>query len=160
MGCNTVLLLVLQAKVRQILKAQCVMDNWSMIRRLNQIIRGWCNYHRHACSSKAFGWFDSWLFHEIKRWHHRRHPNKGRRWIIKKYYRTYHNCRWIFFSQRKRPAGSREYRDLIKAGWTPIVRHTKVRGEANPFDPSFEEYFASRKRKNKDANQDGRFVSL
>jgi hypothetical protein len=64
------------------------------------------------------------------------------------------------FSQRKRPDGSTEYRDLIKAGWTPIVRHTKVRGEAHSFDQSFEEYFASRKRKKKDVNQDGRFVLL
>lgn len=74
----------LQAEARRILKAQCVTDNYSMIRRLNQLIRGWCNYHRHAVSSRIFSKFDSWLHFEIRRWLHRRHPNKGRRWIKKK----------------------------------------------------------------------------
>jgi RNA-directed DNA polymerase len=150
--------LELQTKVRHILKAQCVMDNWSMIRRLNQLIRGWCNYHRHACSSKTFGKFDSWLFYEIRRWLHRRHPNKGRRWIVKNYYRTHQNNRWTFFSRKKGADGIKAFRDLIKAGRTHIVRHIKIRGEANPYDPSCIEYFENRKRKKIDANQDGRFV--
>lgn len=148
----------LQASARQILEAQCVQDNWSMIRRLNQLIRGWCNYHRHACSSSMFSKFDSWLFFEIRRWLHRRHPNKGRQWIRKKYYRSYRNIRWSFFAAKKRPDGSMEYRDLLKAAWTHIVRHVKVRGEANPYDPSWEEYFINRKRKKLYNNQDGRFV--
>jgi RNA-directed DNA polymerase len=148
----------LQAAVRQILKALCVMDNWSMIRRLNQMIQGWCNYHRHACSSKAFSWFDTWLHFEIRRWLHRRHPNKGRLWLKKKYFRPHQTIRWSFFAVKKYPDGRKEYRDLIKAGWTHIVRHVKIRTEANPYDPAFNEYFRNRKKKKLYSNKDGRFV--
>jgi RNA-directed DNA polymerase len=148
----------LQAEARRILKAQCVTDNWSMIRRLNQLIRGWCNYHRHACSKRMFSKFDSWLFFEIRRWLHRRHPNKGRRWLQKKYYRSHRNIQWSFFAVKTYSDGRKEYRDLIKAAWTPIVRHVKIQAEANPYNPSWNDYFKERRTKKRSHNQDGRFV--
>jgi RNA-directed DNA polymerase len=137
----------LQTAARQILKAQCVMDNWSMIRHLNQLIQGWSNYHRHACSSRTFSEFDTWLHFEIRRWLHRRHPNKGRLWLKKNYFRPYRTIRWSFFAVKKRPDGRKEYRDLIKAQWTPIVRHVKIRAGLNPFDPSNKKYFLDRKKR-------------
>jgi RNA-directed DNA polymerase len=148
----------LMSAARQILEAQCVLDNWSMIRRLNQLIRGWCNYHRHACSKCTFDRFDSWLHFEIRRWLHRRHPNKGRLWLKKNYFRPYRRIRWSFFALKKHADGKKEYRDLIKAAWTPIVRHIKIRGEANPYDPAWNDYFQSRKYSKRYINQDGRFV--
>jgi RNA-directed DNA polymerase len=148
----------LQTAVRQILKELCVMDNWSMIRRLNQLIQRWCNYHRHACSSKAFSWFDTWLHFEIRRWLHKRHQNKGRLWIKKKYFRPHRTIRWSFFAVKKQPDGRKEYRDLIKAGWTHIVRHVKIQTDLNPFDPDCNEYFLNRKNKKLYSNKDGRFV--
>jgi hypothetical protein len=33
---------------------------------------------------------------------------------------------------------------LVKASDTPIRRHTKIKGAANPFDPAWEEYFENR----------------
>jgi RNA-directed DNA polymerase len=148
----------LQTTVRQILKAHCGDDTWSLIRRLNQTIRGWCNYHRHACSSRIFNWFDSWLFWEIKRWLHRRHPNKGRRWIIKKYYRLYRNNLWSFHATQKNADGKNEYRYLLMAGRTRIVRHVKILPPANPYDPAWTDYFTNRNKKKMDISQDGRFV--
>ena len=129
-----------------------------MIRRLNQLIRGWCNYHRHVCSSRAFSWFDTWLHFEIRRWLHRRHPNKGRLWIKKKYFRPHRTIRWSFFAEKKLPDGRKVYRDLIKAQWTHIVRHVKIKADANPYDPKWNKYFIERKRSKKYVNQDGRFV--
>ena len=126
--------------------------------RLNQTIRGWCNYHRHACSSRIFNWFDSWLFWEIKRWLHRRHPNKGRRWIIKKYYRLYRNNLWSFHATQKNADGKNEYRYLLMAGRTRIVRHVKILPPANPYDPAWTDYFTYRNKKKMDISQDGRFV--
>ncbi len=148
----------LQSAVRQILKELCVMDNWSLIRRLNQMIQGWCNYHHHACSSRTFSMFDTWLHFEIRRWLHRRHPNKGRTWIKKKYFRSHQTNRWSFFSVKKQPDGRKEFRDLIKAGWTHIVRHVKIQTDSNPYDPAWYEYFRNRKKKKIYSNKDGRFV--
>ena len=146
----------LQSAARSILEAQCVQDNWSMIRRLNQLIRGWCNYHRHVCSSSTFSWFDTWLHFEIRRWLRRRHPNKGRLWIKKNYFRPHRSIRWSFFAVKKFPDGRKVYRDLIKAQWTHIVRHIKIRRNANPYDPTWNDYFIGRKRSKKYVNQDGR----
>jgi RNA-directed DNA polymerase len=148
----------LQASVKSILKAHSGGDVWSMIRRLNQTIQGWCNYHRHSCSSQAFNTFDTWLFWTIKRWLHRRHPNKGRHWLMKKYYRYVRNNRWTFFAAKKDINGKYQYRDLIKASRIHIIRHVKVRAEANPFDPEWFDYFKERKGKKQSKNQDGRFV--
>ena len=148
----------LQKAVRRILEAHRGGDVRSMIRRLNQTIRGWCNYHRHSCSSRIFDWVDTWLFWTIKRWLHRRHPNKGRHWLMKKYYRYAHGNCWTFFAAVKDIKGKKQYRDLIKAGRIHIIRHVKIRAEANPFDPDWTDYFEKRKKMSKSKNQDGRFV--
>jgi len=131
--------------LRKILNDHQGDDAWSMIRRMNQTVQGWCNYHRHACSSRIFRWVDSWLFWEIKRWLHRRHPNKGRRWIMNRYYRRIMNSRWNFHAVITDSNGRKVYRDLIKASRIRIIRHVKIRAEANPFDPAYAVYFANRK---------------
>lgn len=135
----------LQAKVKLILKAHRGNDAWNMIQRLNQTIRGWCNYHRNHCASRTFHWFDSWLFYIIKSWLHKRHPDKGLRWIMKKYYRYYRNSRWSFHVSKRTSNGKREYRDLMKAGWIHIVRHVKIRADANPYDKEWNDYFDKRR---------------
>jgi len=100
----------------------------------------------------------AWLHFEIRRWLHRRHPNKGRMWIKKKYFRPHQTIRWSFFAVKKRSDGTKEYRDLIKAGWTHIVRHVKIQTDTNPYDPAWKEYFLNRKNKKLYSNKDGRFV--
>lgn len=148
----------LQSAVRHILEVHSGGDVWSMIRRLNQTIQGWCNYHRHSCSSRTFNTFDTWLFWTIKRWLHRRHPNKGRHWLMKKYYRYSNHNRWTFFSARQDTKGKIAHRDLLKAGRIHIIRHIKIRAEANPFSPDWHDYFEKRKYIKKSKNQDSRFV--
>jgi len=37
---------------------------------------------------------------------------------------------------------------LHKAAWTPIVRHIKIKQQANPFDPEYAIYFKARKGRN------------
>ena len=40
--------------------------------------------------------------------------------------------------------GKRTVVKLVNASDTPIRRHTKIKGEANPFDPAWEQYFEGR----------------
>jgi len=148
----------LQAKIRQILQEHKGGDVWSMIGRLNRTITGWCNYHRHSCSSKAFNQFDSWLFWTIKYWLHQRHTNKRLRWIRKKYYRNASGRQWTFYAVRKGNNGKKEYKDLVKAGRIHIIRHVKIRAKANPFDPDWINYFIKRSRMKKSSNRDSRFI--
>jgi RNA-directed DNA polymerase len=145
-------------KVTETLKSHDAGSVYSMIRRLNQIIRGYCNYHRNSCASSTFGKLDTRVFQVIRRWLHGQHPNKGRRWIIGKYYRTSKEYRWILHATRTDKDGKKVVLDLQKACRFKIHRHVKIRAEANPHDPAWLNYFAIRKNQKRFYNSDRRFI--
>jgi Group II intron, maturase-specific domain./Reverse transcriptase (RNA-dependent DNA polymerase). len=47
-----------------------------LIKKLNQIIRGWANYHRHIVAKVTFRKLDFYLWELTWQWGKRRHPNK------------------------------------------------------------------------------------
>lgn len=112
-----------------------------LIQRLNSQLRGWANYHRHVASGDIFGTIDTWLFHSLWRWIRRRHPNKNTEWLRKKYWSLGENGWFGMLVKTKK--GYRLYR-LIRTTSITIVRHIKVRGVANPYDPTWDEYFRAR----------------
>ena len=66
--------------VRNILKeGQSQTQTW-VIERLNPVIRGWANYHRHIVAKATFAKVDATLFSLLWTWLKRRHPGKGQRW--------------------------------------------------------------------------------
>jgi len=65
---------------------------------------------------------------------------------------------WTFHAVRKDINGKKKYRDLIKAGRINIIRHVKIRVQANPFDPDWNDYFIDRKKRRKNRSYDSRFV--
>ena len=144
--------------IAETLKSHDAGSAYSMIRRLNQIIGGYCNYHRSSCASSTFAKLDSWVYGAVRRWLHSQHPNKGRRWTSRKYYRSDSTYRWLFHATRTGRDGKKEVIDLLKAGRIRIVRHVKVRAEANPYDPVWLNYFAMRKQQKRYFNSDRRFV--
>lgn len=105
-----------------------------LIERLNQQIRGWANYHQSVVASETFSYIDFVLFNLLYRWAKRRHPKKGKWFITTKYWHRYENRSWVFSEENTR---------LIRVDNIPIVRHTKVRMEANPYIDI--EYFKERK---------------
>ncbi len=114
----------------------------AMVQKLNAQIRGWAYYHRHVASADTFVALDSWLFRALRKWTKRRHPNKGPRWRWQTYWS--HGGNGWFAAVVKTSRGRRLHR-LIRTTSVSIVRHIKVRGEANPYDPEYDEYFAGRK---------------
>jgi RNA-directed DNA polymerase len=148
----------IQNTVTETLKSHDAGSVHSMIRRLNQIIRGYCNYHRSACASNTFARLDNWMYGAIRQWLHGRHPNKGRRWIHRKYYRSRNGYRWVFHAKRTDADGKKVILDLQQARWIRIIRHVKIRPEANPYDPAWINYFADRKMNKRFCNLDRRFV--
>jgi len=114
-----------------------------LITLLNPVIRGWANYHRHAISSEIFHKVDYAIFKALWRWAKRRHPNKGKKWIRKKYFQTVGTRNWVFVGEIIGKQGVKRV-ELASAGKTPIQRHNKIRGEANPYDPQWETYFDER----------------
>ena len=67
-----------------------------MIQRLNQQIKGWTMYHRYAASKRTFTYVAHRIFQMLWRWCRRRHPNKNRKWIKKKYFRREGHRHWVF----------------------------------------------------------------
>ena len=77
-------------------------------------------------------------------WAKRRHPKKPRRWIKDRYFATIGGRHWVFHGEvAGREETIRPVR-LFAASSLPIQRHTKVKGEANPYDPAWEPYFEER----------------
>ena len=117
-----------------------------LIEKLNPIIKGWGNYYSHVVSKKVFCRYDHILINQLKRWSYRRHTNKSREWIRKKYFIHESGRNWIFGFEYV-CGGIKEKFTLDKLTDIPIKRHIKIKCEANPFDPLWDEYFERRKLK-------------
>jgi RNA-directed DNA polymerase len=116
-----------------------------LIARLNPVIQGWANYHRHICASQTYHRVDHLIFGWLWHWARRRHPHKSARWIRKKYFQTVGNYHWIFSGEFKNTRGMTQTVHLHYAQKTPIKRHTKIQAAANPYDPQWEVYFEKRR---------------
>lgn len=116
----------------------------ALIRDLNTKIRGWANYHKHVVSSATFGYVDTYIWDETWRWMRNRHRNKGARWLSKKYL-SKGSKPGRFATVVKDKRGDPKTYELIKAHSIHIVRHIKIRKDANPFDPEHQDYFRARK---------------
>jgi RNA-directed DNA polymerase len=109
------------------------------ITKLNSLLRGWANYHRHVAASRAFRRVDSYVYDHLWRMLHRRHDNKSAGWLFKKYWSTKrrYECVWT-----KKP-GDRLYR-VLRVCSLKIVRHVKIKADANPYLAEYATYFQDR----------------
>ncbi len=133
-------------KVRETIRANRSAKQESLIHLLNPMIRGWANYHRHVVAKRTYATVDTHIWQALWRWARRRHPNKSRRWVRQKYFRTRDHRHWVFASQARGDNGEPRMLSLLSATDTRIVRHVRVKADANPFDPAWDSYFAQRKR--------------
>ena len=131
-------------KTKKIIKFHSGSATAEMIRELNPAIRGWANYHRHACSKKTFSYVDFRIFENLWMWAKRRHQKKKAQWIRNHYFRTIDNRQWCFFATQKTKGGETDVIDLLYMAMVKIVRHTKIRGNANPYGVGWQEYFSKR----------------
>jgi len=106
----------------------------AVINHLNPILRGWGNYYKHGVSKRVFSYVDSQIWKAIWRWCKRRHPNKGSKWIARKYFSTFKGRVWTFSAQTYDRTGTRKTLALIRLADIPIERHIKVKGTASPDD--------------------------
>ncbi len=125
-------------KMRELIKDEKNSRQTTLIRLLNPKIRGWANYYRSSVASKTFHKVDHEIFQSLWKWAKRRHHNKSSHWIKKKYFKKIGNRDWMF---------STENEVLLLASRVKIQRHTKIRGEANPYDIEYETYFENRLQK-------------
>jgi len=69
------------ATVRGIIKNGATITAAALIARLNPVIRGWANFHRHVVSKATFSSVDHAIHQAVWQWARRRHKRKGLRWV-------------------------------------------------------------------------------
>lgn len=132
--------------IRDWLKSHPSISPQSVIQHLNPILRGWGNYYRHGVSARVFQYVESQVWQAVWRWCLKRHPNKGKSWVARKYFREINNRAWTFATTtviRNRP----QTLTLFRLGDVPIQRHVKVTGNASPDDPQLTQYWHDRQLK-------------
>ena len=131
-------------KIRGIIDSNKGSKQESLIRLLNPVIVGWVNYYKNCVASDTFRKADYLIFEKLWQWAKRRHPKKGKYWIASRYFTRIKNRNWCFVANFKR--GKADDKIALKRLYdTKITRYVKVKGEANPLDPEWKEYFEKRK---------------
>jgi RNA-directed DNA polymerase len=100
-----------------------------LIKRLNPIIRGWCNYFSTVVSQRIFERLWHLTVDKLIKWGIKRHRNKGKKWVCPKYFLTVGGDKWTFAVKQES-----QILRLIQHSETPIVRHVKVKGDSSPYD--------------------------
>jgi len=116
-----------QAEIGRIIDAHQNATQTALISHLIPVIRGWTNYFSSENSSHTFSRHNLLTFQKLWRWAKRRHPNKSKGWILRKYWQRRGRIRWNFTPDETGPV-------LPLHSKTAIRRFVKVRGTKSPFD--------------------------
>lgn len=115
-----------------------------LIKKLNQVLRGWANYHRHVVASEAFSQIDTYVFRQLWRMLKKRHPGKSVKWLFNEYW-TASGRNHIFAVKQTTRDGREKVYQVVRICSIGIKRHVKVKAAANPYDPKFAKYFWTRR---------------
>ena len=61
-----------------------------LLRRLNPVLRGWCNYFRHGVSSRTFSYVDHFAFRRVIGWLRKRHPKLNMHTLVRRFLPGWH----------------------------------------------------------------------
>lgn len=111
----------------------------TVLRVLNPIIRGWCNYFKPAVSAEEFESLEYYLYIRSKRWVYRNHRNKSQTWIKQRYYAKFRKG-----SEKTRFGDVKTGQYLLYHSDFKIERHTPVKGNYSPLDSELRGYWQSR----------------
>ena len=120
----------------------------ALIRKLNQTLRGWANYHRHVVASDAFSRVDTYVFEQLWRMLRRRHPNKSKKWLFKRYW-TATGRKNVFAVRAKTAKGREKVYQVQRVSAIGIRRYVKIKADANPYLPEYAAYFWRRRHDKK-----------
>ncbi len=126
--------------LRNIVKTHKQAAQRILIARLNLTINGWASYYRYSDAYRAFARVDESMWRTLWKWARRRHPNKGHRWIVNKYFGIKGSRTWVF---RDEVTGY----SLASACDTKREKYGFVVGSLSPFDKSPDTIIAWRQRK-------------
>jgi RNA-directed DNA polymerase len=134
----------LKRKLGTLIRAHVSAPMVDLIQKLNQTLRGWANYHRHVVSSDAFSRIDTYVYEQLWRMLHRRHPHKNKGWLIRKYWKAA-GLKWVFSVRRKDKNGRYKVHRLLRLFSVGITRYVKIKADANPYLPEYAAYIWRRR---------------
>jgi RNA-directed DNA polymerase len=146
--------LALLAKVGTIIRKYVSAPMPALIKKLNETLHGWANYHRHVVSADIFSLIDTYVYEQLWRMIKRRHSNKSKKWLSKKYWSAAGRNN-IFAVRNKNASGKIMVYKVIRICRIGIVRHRKIIAEANPYNPDYAEYFWRRRHIKEAKSLDG-----
>jgi len=141
--------LAIKRKVGMLIRKYVSAPMEVLIKKLNQSLLGWANYHRHVVSSEAFGQIDTYVFEELWRMLRKRHPRKSKTWLFYKYW-TASGRKHIFAVKTKTEKKVEKIYQVVRISSIGIKRHIKIKAAANPYLPEYSRYFWLR-RNNKES---------
>src|SRR5206468_427656 len=101
-------------KVSDIIERSLSLPTERLIRQLNPVLRGWAAYHKGVCSKATWSRLDQLIYWRLMRWTKRRHSQKRKAWLYRKY--------WLELGSRRAFAIQRRNADG-EASWSlPLYR--------------------------------------
>jgi RNA-directed DNA polymerase len=73
------------AKVRSLTRRAKHRTLADLLRRLNPVLRGWCNYFRHGVSARTFSYLDHFAFWRIVGWLRKRHLGLNMHTLVRRF---------------------------------------------------------------------------
>jgi RNA-directed DNA polymerase len=137
--------LVLVRKIGDLIRQHRSSPIEGLIKKLNQILRGWANYHRHVVSSEAFNRVDTYVYEQLWRMIQRKHQSKSKEWLVRKYW-TASGLKHVFsviVNYKKK----KHLLQVVRVCSIGIKRHIKIKAHANPYTPEDAGYFWRRRNK-------------
>jgi RNA-directed DNA polymerase len=125
-------------ELKRIINTSKGINQDELIKRLNPVIRGWCNYFSTVVSQKVFEKLKGFVKYKLIKWGIKRHRNQGRKWIFKRYFHSKDGNNWAFATR-----GENNPLKLYEHSETKIIRYVKVKGNASPYDGNLV-YWSSR----------------
>ena len=115
-----------------------------LIEKLNPVINGIGYFWRTSVAKETYNKIDNYIWIKLYKFLKRLHPNKGIKWIIKKYFPQYDDegnfiGKWTL-------VGPNDKNQLVKMSSIPIRRWNLIKFNYSPYDASKSEYFENRSK--------------
>ncbi|MCP4612486.1 MAG: group II intron reverse transcriptase/maturase [Planctomycetes bacterium] len=135
--------LALKQKVGTLIRKYVSAPMPFLIKKLNQTLLGWANYHRHVVASEAFSRIDTYVYEQLWRMVKRRHHNKSKGWLFKKYWSASgkNHC----FAVKHKTENKVKIYSVKRTSAIGVKRYVKIKADANPYLSEYAEYYWQRR---------------
>ncbi len=116
-------------RLKEIVWSNKQVEQRKLIRKLNPILRGWAMYYRYSDANRAFEIVDYELWKLLWRWAKRRHPHRGKKWILNKYFGEMGGANWVFRDEKTGYS-------LIQVINIRRLKYKFIVGTLSPYDPN------------------------